>query len=59
MILNNSPVSGKRQPRTCCHWKKKKEKDHNKVGLLGKIHFIYFETAKILIRGLKKERGEN
>lgn len=37
----------------------KEERDQNKVGLLGKIHFIYFETAKILIISLKKERGNN
>lgn len=35
----------------------KKESIQNKVGLLGKIHFMYFETAKILVRGLKKEGG--
>lgn len=59
VILNNKPVSGKRQPRTWCHWKKKKERDQNQVGLLEKIHFIYSETATTLIRGLKKEREKN
>lgn len=36
----------------------KEERDQNKGRLLGKIHFVYFETAKILIIGLNKERGK-
>lgn len=58
VTLNCNPMSGKREPRTWCYWKKKKERKQNQVGLLGDITLQLFLNCKDLKKRFKKGKKQ-